>query len=96
MSRDEIVEAVVVDAGQAVGAVGVGPDPGLESRLDLGELVLGCLRVGGVEDALLDAVLDEEIIDLRQRRIEGVLKRSRRGGVRCPIRPWTSRRARRH
>ena len=60
MTRNEIVEAVVIDAGQAVSAVGVGPDPAFESRLDFAELVLRRLRVGGVEDALLDAVFDEE------------------------------------
>ena len=52
MARDEIVEAVVIDPRQAVGPLDVLPHPGLEGRLDPGELVLGGLGVGGVEDAL--------------------------------------------
>jgi len=65
VTRDEIVEAIIVDAGEAVGPVGVGPDPGLESRLDFRELILRGLGIGGVEDAFFDAVFDENIIDLQ-------------------------------
>ena len=57
MARDEIVELVVVDARQPIGAFGIGPDPALEGGLDLGELLLGGLGVDGVELALLVAVL---------------------------------------
>jgi hypothetical protein len=57
--RHEVVEPLVVDLREPVGPLRVGPDPGLEGLLDLGELVLRRLGVGGVEDALLDAVLDK-------------------------------------
>ena len=70
--RHEVVEPLVVDLREAIGPSDVGPDPGLERLLDLGELVLRRLGVGGVEDALLDAVLDERIVDLRQGGIERV------------------------
>src|SRR5208282_3039002 len=56
--RNEVVETFVVDLRKGVGPPGVRPDPGFEGLLDLGELVLRRLGVGGVEDALLDAVLD--------------------------------------
>ena len=85
--RHEVVEPLVVDLREAIGPARVGPDPGLESLLDLGELVLRRLRVGGVEDALLDAVLDKGVVDLRQRGIERV--RDEFAGVaaqRAPVR----------
>ena len=72
MARDEVVEAVVVDPRQTVGPLDVLPHPGLEGRLDPGELVLGRFRVGRVEDALLDPILGEDVIDLGQRRVERV------------------------
>lgn len=40
----DIVEGIVIEPGQAVGAIGIGPDPRLESRLDLGELLLSGFR----------------------------------------------------
>ena len=70
--RHEVVEPLVVDLREAIGPLGIRPDPGLEGLLDLGELVLRRLGVGGVEDALLDAVLDEGVVDLRQGGIERV------------------------
>jgi|SRR5208337_3684291 len=85
--RNEVVEPLVVDFREAIGPLGVRPDPGLEAVLDLRELVLRRLRVGGVEDALLDAVLDESVVDLRQGGIERV--RNELAGVaaeRTPIR----------
>jgi hypothetical protein len=51
MPRDEIVEQVVVNPGEAISQVRIGPDPVLESRLHLGELALGGLGVGGVQNA---------------------------------------------
>ena len=85
--RHEVVEPLVVDLREAIGPPGVDPDPGLEGLLDLRELVLRRLGVGGVEDALLDAVLDERIVDLRQGGIERV--RDEFAGVaaqRAPVR----------
>ena len=86
-TRHEVVEPLVVDLRKGVGPLRVGPDPGLEGLPDLGELVLCRLGVGGVEDALLDAVLDECIVDLRQGGIERV--RDELAGVaaqRAPVR----------
>ena len=62
----EVVEAVVVNPRQPVGAFDVLPHPGLERRLDFHELVLGGFGVGGVEDPFLDPVLLELVVDLRQ------------------------------
>ena len=69
---DEVVEAIVVNPRQPVGAFDVLPHPGLERRLDFHELVLGGLGVGGVEDPFLNPVLLELVVDLRQRGVEGV------------------------
>src|SRR5208282_5509091 len=55
-ARHQVVEPFVVDLCEAIGPPGVGPDPGLEGLLDLRELVLRRLGVGGVEDALLNAI----------------------------------------
>ena len=76
VTRDKIVEAVVVDAGQAVGALDVLPHPALERGFDLRELVLGGLGVGGVEDALLDPILFEDVIDLRKGRVRASMRSS--------------------
>src|SRR5208337_2985149 len=69
-ARHEVVEPLIVDLREAIGPLRIGPDPGLEGLLDLRELVFRRLRVGGVEDALFDAVLDEGVVDLRQGGIE--------------------------
>ena len=85
--RHEVVEARVVDLREAIGPLRIRPDPGLEGLLDLRELVLRRLGVGCVEDALLDAVLDESIVDLRQGGVERV--RDQFAGVapqRAPVR----------
>ena len=53
----------------------------------LGELVLRRLRIGRVEDALLDAVLEKNVVDLRQGGIERI--RDEFAGVaaqRAPVR----------
>ena len=54
MSGDEVVETVVVNPRQPVGAFDVLPHPGLECRLDFRQLVLGGFGVGGVEHPFLD------------------------------------------
>ena len=74
MARHEIVEAVVVDPGQPVGAVGIGPDPGGERVLDPRQLLLGGLGRLAVEDALLDAVLDDGVEDLRRGAVQRVVQ----------------------
>ena len=67
MAGDEIVELVVVEPAEAVGAVGIGPDPALKGGLDFLELFFRGLGVGGVQDALFLAVLDKDVVDLRDR-----------------------------
>ena len=67
MAGDEIVELVVVETAEAVGAVGIGPDPALKGGLDFLELFFRGLGVGGVQDALFFAVLDKDVVDLRDR-----------------------------
>ena len=74
MPRHQVVEAVVVDARQPVGAVGVGPDPVGEGVLDPRELLLGGLGRLDVENALLDAVLDDGVVDLRRGAVQRVVQ----------------------
>ena len=64
MARHQIVETVVVEARQPVGAVGIGPDPVGEAVLDPGQLLLGGLGGLDVEDALFGAVFPNGIVDL--------------------------------
>ncbi|GAV36357.1 hypothetical protein ROTAS13_04044 [Roseomonas sp. TAS13] len=73
-ARDEVVEAVVVDARQPVGALRILPDPVLEGRLDFGELLLGRLGLGRVDLPPLPPVLDPGVVDLRDRGIQGVVQ----------------------
>ena len=68
----DVVEGVVVEPRQPVGAVRIGPDPGLECALDLGELLLGRLRLDRVEDAPLAVALLHRVEDLRDRRVQRV------------------------
>ena len=64
-ARHQVVEAVVVEAGEPVGAVGIGPDPGGEGVPDLRQLLLGGLGCFAVEHALFHAILDDGVEDLR-------------------------------
>ncbi len=73
-SRSDVVEPVVIIPGKPVGAVGIGPDPGLEGRLDLCELLLGRLGVDHIEDALFAVALPHGIEDLRHPAVERVGK----------------------
>ena len=65
MTGNDVVESVVVEPRQAVGPIRIGPDPGLECALDLGELLLGCLGLDRVEDAPLAVALLHGVEDLR-------------------------------
>ena len=75
VARYEVVETSIVDAREAVGAIGVRPDPLGEARLDLDQLFLG--RFGGfdVENAALAAIDDLDIEDLRCRAVESVVEK---------------------
>ena len=87
MSRRDIVEAVIVDPRQPVGPIGIGPDPGLERRLDLRQLLLGRLGVDDIEHAPLAVALLDDVEDLRHAAVRAHRRGARRhGGDRCPIR----------
>jgi len=72
VARHEIVELIIVDAGEAVGALRIGPDPFFEGGFDLGELFLGGLGIFRIELTAFLSVFDEDIVDLRDRRIERI------------------------
>ena len=57
-ARHEIVETVIVNPHQAVGPIGIGPDPGDEGLFDAREFFLGGLGRFGIENPLLDPVLE--------------------------------------
>ena len=71
-ARRDIVESVVVDASQPIGSIGVGPDPGLESGLDLLQLLLGRLRIDDVEDAALARAFPDRVEYLGDAAVESV------------------------
>ena len=73
-ARHKIIETVVVNARKPVGAVGVGPDPASEGILDPRELLLGGLGRLAVENALLHAVLDNGVENLRRGAVERVIQ----------------------
>ncbi len=68
----DVVEGVVIDARQPVGAIRIGPDPRLKSRLNLGELFLGSLRLHRVQHPTLGFAIPNCVEDLRYRRVQGV------------------------
>ena len=72
MSRGDVVEAVIIDPRQPVGAVGIGPDPGLESGFDPGELLLGCLGIYDIENAPFAIALLDDVEDLRHAAVERI------------------------
>ena len=91
VARHQIVEPVVVEPGQAVGAVRVGPDPLREGCLDADQLLLGRLSGLGVENASFTAVDDLEVIDLRSGAVQRVMQElagmaTRGAPFRCPLR----------
>ena len=77
-ARHEIVEPVIVDPHQAVGPIGIGPDPGAEGLFDAHEFFLGGLGGFGIENPLLDPVLEDGIEDLRRRAVERVMQQQTR------------------
>ena len=68
----DVVETVVVNARQAVGSIGIGPDPALEFFLDLLQLRLRRLGVDDVEDAALAVAVLDGVEDLRHAAVERV------------------------
>ena len=71
-ARRDIVEAVVVDPCETVGAVGVRPDPGLERRLNLLQLLPRRFGVDDVEHAPLARLVLDRVEDLRDPAVERV------------------------
>ncbi len=74
VTRHQVVEVVVVEPRQAVGAVGVGPNPLREGSLDLVEFLLGGFRGLRVEHAPFAAVHDLDVVDLRSGAVERVMQ----------------------
>src|ERR1700733_9154055 len=72
--RDEIIEPLVVDLGEAVGAGRICPYPVLEGEFDGSELVLRRLGLAGVQLAAFVAVLVPDVPDLRDVRVERVIE----------------------
>ena len=77
------MKRVVVDAREAVGAIGVGPDPLGEARLDLDQLFLGRFGRLDVENAALAAIDDLDVEDLRGRAVESVVQKLAGMPARC-------------
>ncbi len=71
-SGSDVVEAVVIDPRQPVGPVGIGPDPVLESGLDLLQLFLGGFRIHNIEHALFSRAVLHRIEDLRHPAVQRV------------------------
>ncbi len=85
--RHEVVEPVVVDARQPLGALHVRPDPALEAGLDLGELLLGRLGVGRVQHPVLAVGILPGVVDLRDHRVQRVVQQlARVAALGAPLR----------
>ena len=75
MPRHEVVEAVVVEPGEAVGAIGVGPDPAAERALRSRRASPWRLRSPGrVEFAVLAVLVAPGVVDLRDAGVERVFQ----------------------
>lgn len=68
----DVVEAIVIDPGQAIGAIRIGPDPALEGVLDLLQLCFRGLGVDDIEHAPLAPLLLDGVEDLRDPAVERV------------------------
>jgi hypothetical protein len=82
MAGHQAVETIIVNPGKPIGPVGMRPDPVGERVLDTGKFLLGRLRCFDVEDALLGAVLDHGVEDLRRRAVQRVVQQET--GVAAP------------
>ncbi len=71
-SRCDVVERIVIEPRQPVGAIGVGPDPVLERSLDLLQLLLGRFRLDGVEHAAFCIAILHRVEDLRDGRVQRI------------------------
>ncbi|MNV40730.1 hypothetical protein D3C71_1323450 [compost metagenome] len=71
-ARRDIVEAVIVIAGQPVGAIRVGPNPVLEGLFDPLQLVTGGFGIDDVQHPPFAIGILEHIEDLRDPAVQGV------------------------
>ena len=74
MARHEVVELIIVNSGETVGTIRIGPDPLREVGLDPEQFLLCRLGRLDVEDAPLDAVLNHGVEDLRGCAVEGIVQ----------------------
>ena len=74
LARREIVEALVIDAGQPVGPLRVGPDPAFELALDLLQLLAGSFGIDDVQHPPFAADVLEGVEDLRHAAVERIGK----------------------
>ena len=73
-ARPQVVEAVVVAAGQPLGALHVGPDPALERLLDLPELLLCRFGLRCVQLAVVAVGVAPGVVDLRDAGVQRVVQ----------------------
>jgi hypothetical protein len=74
VARHQVVEPIIVDTRQPVGAVRISPDPTGERFLDSRQLLLGGLGRFAVQNAFLDAIFDDGIEDLRRGVVQRVVQ----------------------
>ena len=74
VARHQIVEPVVIDARQPVGAVRVGPYPVGEGLFDPCKLLFGGLGRLDVQHTALETVLDDGVVNLRCRTVQRVVQ----------------------
>jgi hypothetical protein len=69
-----VVETIVVVSSQAIGAIGISPDPVLKRLLDPLQLVAGSLRVDDIENPSLSVGILEHVKDLRDAAVQRIGK----------------------
>nr|BAA87673.1 tiorf48 [Agrobacterium tumefaciens] len=72
LSRCDVVEAVIIDAREPVGAIGIRPYPALEGVLDLVKLFLCSLGIDDVENPPFAVAIPDRIEDLRHPAVQGI------------------------
>ncbi|MNE68432.1 hypothetical protein D3C80_1640940 [compost metagenome] len=71
-ARRDVVEAIVIDPGQPVGAIGVAPHPGLERFLELLQLVARRFGVDDIQHPPLAIGVLDGVEDLRHPGIQRI------------------------
>ena len=70
--RRDIVETIIVVAGQPVGSIRIGPDPVLKCSVDPLELVARGFRIDDIEDPALTVGILKDVEDLRDPAIQRI------------------------